>query len=99
MTYTIKFKDNDQDNLNFIPFTVGDEMPGFLDYEEVFEFSIRQGYIQNESEIKTLVDGSDHVRAYFTPLTAEDDFWATLGGYENVEYDSQITEYEIQGED
>lgn len=94
--YTIKFKQHDQDNLNFIPFKKGDKMPSFLDYNEVLQSSIKRGYIENENEIETLVDGSDHTEPYFTSMSAAADCEATLSGdYPEIEFDAMQTVYEV----
>ena len=57
MKYTVKNKEHDQDNINFIDLTdPKKEMPSFLEYEDVLTFSLENGYIYDESEIKSLCD-------------------------------------------
>ena len=94
-TYTIKFQSNDQDNLAFIPFNVGDKMPCNLDFDTVLASSIRQEYIQNKAEIKTLVTGSDEVQPYFTSETAADDCKATLEADYGLKFKKSQTVYEL----
>ena len=72
--YTIKFSTNDQDNLNIFPFKSGDEMPDHLDYGTVLKHSIETGNIEKESEIKSLVDGSNQIEAYFSSQTAHKEY-------------------------
>lgn len=72
-TYTLKFKQHDQDNLNISDFKPGDEFPAFLDYNKVLQFSIKQGSIRQESDINCLVDGSDHIEPYFTSNSASEE--------------------------
>jgi hypothetical protein len=72
-SYTLKFAAHDQDNLNIIDFRPGDDFPKFLDYDSVLKFSIEKGYIENESEINCLVDGSDHIEPYFTSNSAAEE--------------------------
>ncbi len=71
-SYTIKFGEHNQDNLNIIPFKKGDTMPSFLDYKKVLKNSIAEGRIKNEDEIQTLLDGSDPfaewVKIYANPI-------------------------------
>jgi len=93
MKYTIKIKSHEQDNLNFIPFV--DKMPSYIDYEKVLAYSIEKGYIQNESEIETLVDGSDNVQSYFTRMSAAEDCKATLEADYDTEFDAEVSEYEV----
>ena len=98
--YTIKFQDHDQDNLNIIPFTPGDEMPSFLDFEEVLANSIDWGIISSAEEIQTLVDGSNHIEAYFTSETATEETCNILEGLDpdqpyTPEWDRNNFVYEV----
>ena len=94
MAYTIKIKPNDQDNLNLIPFKAGDKMPKFLNFETVLAFSIQVGYIKSKDEIRTLVDGSDHIEAYFTSLTVEDECKTYQDGF-GFEFKKSKFVYEV----
>lgn len=93
--YTIKFQPRDQDNLNFIPFKAGDQIPPHLDFEKVLASSIDAGYISDASEIKTLVDGSNHVEPYFTSLTAAEDCKTMLEAETDLTFEESKTVYEI----
>ena len=96
MRYTIKFRENDQDNLNFIPFEYGvSKMPPYLDFDEVFEHSAEMGYLTDPKEIKTLVDGSNHVEPYFTSLPAWEDCKATIEGDTGQTFRKSKTVYEV----
>lgn len=94
-TYTIKFKENDQDNINFIPFKKGDKIPEFLDYEEVLERSIREHRIDSEADIITLADGSDHIQPYFSSNTAADECRFIVEDDANEEFNENQTEYDL----
>lgn len=70
-TYTVKNKQHEQDNINFIDMTnPKEEMPSFLDYEEVLTYSLDNGLITSEENIQSLCDGGDHTQAYFSESNA-----------------------------
>jgi len=70
-TYTVKNQPNDQDNINFIDVkNAKKEIPSFLDYDEVLKYSIENGNITSESNIKSLCDGSDNINPYFSENNA-----------------------------
>lgn len=74
MTYTVKNKQHDQDNVNFIDLiNPKEEMPSFLDYDKVLQFSIENGNIENEKEIKSLCDGGDSLHPYFSSMSASEE--------------------------
>lgn len=107
--YTVKNKQHEQDNINFINVkNAKEETPSFLDYNEVLAYSIKTGSIKNEADIKSLCDGGDHIQPYFSKNDAEYEcemyvnytqFWTTdKDGNEiqkTLEFDSGINEYEL----
>jgi len=109
MKYTVKNKENDQDNINFIDLSdVKNEMPSFLEYEEVLKYSIENGNISSESGIVSLCDGGDHVQPYFSSMTAAEECESYIentsfevqneeGEWETktLEFDKEETEYEL----
>lgn len=96
MRYSIEIKAHKQDVVNFIDFKAGDEMPEFLIYEEVLNFSIRNHYIKNESEIKSLCDGSNHIEPYFSDESAAYNCQATLLAEEGApKFKEDVTYYEL----
>jgi len=96
MKYTVKNKTNDQDNINFIDLTSPEiEMPSFLEYEDVLNFSLENGYILNESEIRSLCDGGDNLPAYFSSMSAADECEYYVESNSEVKFDKEQTEYEL----
>lgn len=99
MTYTVKNKQHDQDNINFIDLTnPKEEMPSFLDYDEVLQFSIENGNIENEEEIKSLCDGGDHVQPYFSSMSASEEceiYVENTSDGKTLEFDSEKEVYEF----
>lgn len=108
-TYTVKNKQHEQDNINFIDVkNAKEEMPSFLDYDEVLAYSLENGNITSEANIKSLCDGGDHVQPYFSENDAAYEcemyveytpFYTTdEDGNEvekTLEFDSEIEEYEL----
>lgn len=95
MKYTIKFKANDQDNVNY--FDIKDpknNMPSFLDYNEVLNHSIKNGNIQSKKEIVSLCDGGDHIEAFFSSNSASYEVECELD-YHGIDFDESETVYEI----
>jgi len=108
-TYTVKNKQHEQDNINFIDVqNAKQEMPSFLDYDEVLAYSFKNENITDEKNIKSLCDGGDHVQAYFsendaayeceiyvehTPFYTTDEDDNEIE--ETLEFDSKIEEYEL----
>ncbi|TAJ13056.1 hypothetical protein DMA11_10345 [Marinilabiliaceae bacterium JC017] len=109
MNYTVKNQKHDQDNINFIDVVdVKNEMPSFLDYNEVLAYSIEIGYIESEKNIKSLCDGGDHVQPYFSSENATYEcetyventpFWTyDEDGNEirkTLDFDTEIDTYEL----
>lgn len=109
MKYTVKNKENNQDNINFIDLTdAKNEMPSFLDYDEVLAYSLESGNITSEANIKSLCDGGDHVQAYFSENSAayECEIYVENAEFEvqneegewetkTLEFDAEETEYEL----
>jgi hypothetical protein len=108
-TYTVKNKEHNQDNINFIDVkNAKEEMPSFLDYDEVLDCSLKNGNITSEKNIKSLCDGGDHVQAYFSENDAayECEVYVENTAFEvqneegewvekTLEFDSEIEEYEL----
>jgi len=96
MKYTVKNKEHDQDNINFIDLSdPKNEMPSFLDYEDVLNFSLENGYILNESEIKSLCTGGDHYPYYFSSMSAADECEYYVESNSEVKFDKEQDEYEL----
>jgi hypothetical protein len=109
MTYTVKNKQHEQDNINFIDVVnAKEEMPSFLDYEEVLAYSLSNNLIEDEDDIKCLCDGGDYVEPYFSAESAafecemyvENNPFITLDEEGNkiektLRFDSEIEEYEL----
>lgn len=109
MKYTVKNKENNQDNINFIDLSdAKNEMPSFLEYEEVLRFSLESGDLTSEENIKSLCDGGDHVQAYFSENDAayECEIYVENTSFEvqnedgewetkTLEFDKEIEEYEL----
>lgn len=108
-TYTVKNKQHEQDNINWIDVNnAKEEMPSFLDYEEVLAYSLENGNITDEKNIKSLCDGGDHVQPYFSENDAADECEMYVentpfevqnedGEWEEktLEFNSEIEEYEL----
>jgi hypothetical protein len=108
-TYTVKNKQHEQDNINFIDVNVAkEEIPSFLDYDEVLAYSLENGNITSAANIKSLCDGGDYVHAYFsendaahecemyveyTPFYTNDEDGNEVE--KTLEFDSGIEEYEL----
>mgnify|MGYP000873918930 CR=1 FL=1 len=96
MKYTVKNKEHDQDNINFIDLTdPKKEMPSFLEYEDVLTFSLENGYIYDESEIKSLCDGGDNLPAYFSSMNAADECEYYVENNSEVKFDKEQDVYEL----
>lgn len=96
MKYTVKNKENDQDNINFIDLSdPKNEMPSFLDYEDVLNFSLENGYIYAESEIKSLCDGGDNLPAYFSSMSAADECEYYVESNSEFKFDKEQSVYEL----
>jgi len=95
MTYTVKNRDNNQDNVNFIDMT-GKNMPDFLDYDEVLAYSLKNGCITSEDRIKSLCDGGDHINAYFSEESAayECDIYLSYDKGLDI-FNPETSEYEV----
>jgi hypothetical protein len=108
-TYKVENRENNQDGINFIDVVnAKNEMPSFLDYEEVLEFSLKNGNIENENSIKSICDGGDHVQPYFSENTAafECECYVENTSFEvkneegefetkTLKFDANIFEYEL----
>jgi len=109
MKYTVKNKQHEQDSINFIDVkNAKEEMPLFLNYDEVLAYSLKNGNITSEANIKSLCDGGDHVQAYFSENDAAYEckmyveytpFYTTDENGNDIEktldFDSEIEEYEL----
>lgn len=62
-TYRIQF--NESDSINIMEFKKGQEMPEHLDYNEVLNTSVKNGWVDSEEDINTLMDGSDNIEPGF----------------------------------
>jgi hypothetical protein len=108
-TYTVKNKQHEQDNINFIDVqNAKKEMPSFLDYNEVLAYSIESGNVTDEKNIKSLCDGGDHVQPYlseedaaheckmyveYTPFYTVDEDGNEIE--KTLNFDPEIEEYEL----
>ena len=109
MTYTVKNKQHEQDNISFIDVTSAkEELPSFLDYKKVLEHSLKSKNITSEKDIKSLCDGGDHLEPYFsentaayecamyveyTPFVTIDDEGKEFE--QTLDFDSETEEYEL----
>lgn len=104
--YTIKFKEHDQDNVNFIPVNSAEEAKeksDYFGYEKVLAHSLEYGFIKDISEAKTFCDGGDHVEPYFTSETPEEEVCHYLenasdwnSAFEGeIKFNKDQTEYEL----
>ena len=110
MNYTVKNKKHDQDNIKFFDVTnAKEQLPDFLDYDEVLAHSLKNGNITDESNIKSICDGGDHLEPYFSENDAafECEMYVECTSFEvqnqetgeweskTLEFDSDIDFYEL----
>ncbi len=95
MTYTIKNTEQNQDNVNYIDMvTPFEEMPEFLNFEDVLQFSIKNGWVKDETEIKSLCDGGNHIEPYFSSNSAAFECSVEVENA-GLKFDETISEYEL----
>ena len=94
MYYRVNYKENNQDGANYMDVADNDyELPSFLDYKEVLEYSISEGYINSEKDILSLFDGCDEQPAYFCSNTASQNCEADLSALD-IDFNPEQWEYD-----